>query len=167
MSAGVFGYMGYDTVRLMEDLPDVNPDALGVPDGVFIRPTIMVIFDSVKDEMVMVHRVDHARGVKADKAYARAIDNLKLAILDLNAPVPHQAHRERDDDAFEEPTSNTTPAQYRKMVKRAKDYITAGDIFQVVLSQRFSAPFALPPIALYRALRRTNPSPFLFFLNFW
>lgn len=166
MSAGVFGYMGYDTVRLMEDLPDVNPDALGVPDGVFIRPTIMVIFDSVKDEMVMVHRVDHARGVKADKAYARAIDNLKLAILDLNAPVPHQAHRERDDDAFEEPTSNTTPAQYRKMVKRAKDYITAGDIFQVVLSQRFSAPFALPPIALYRALRRTNPSPFLFFLNF-
>lgn len=166
MAAGVFGYLGYDTVRLMEDLPDVNPDTLQVPDGIFIRPTIMVIFDAVRDEMVMVHRVDFDADVSAEAAYQAAIDNLKSAILDLNAPVPHQAHFEAVEEAFEEPSSNTTPEQFQEMVLKAKDYIKAGDIFQVVLSQRFSAPFHLPPIALYRALRRTNPSPFLFFLNF-
>lgn len=166
MAAGVFGYLGYDTVRLMEDLPDVNPDALNVPDGIFIRPTIMVIFDAVKDEMVMVHRVDHDETVSASEAYNLAVRNLKAAIVDLNAPVPHQSYQETDDDAFEDPQSNTTPEQYQDMVLKAQEYIKAGDIFQVVLSQRFSAPFSLPPFALYRALRRTNPSPFLFYLNF-
>lgn len=170
MSAGVFGYMAYDTVRLMEHLPDVNDDVLGVPDSIFVRPTIMVLFDAVKDEMVMVHRVDVKEGISASEAYDTAIDNLKAAIVDLNAPVPHQVEidiePQEDGSFFEEPTSNTTPKQYKKMVKKAQDYITEGDIFQVVLSQRFSAPFDLPPFALYRALRRTNPSPFLYYLNF-
>lgn len=172
MSAGVFGYMAYDTVRLMEHLPDVNEDVLGVPDSIFVRPTIMVIFDAVKDEMVMVHRVDIKDGINASEAYKIAIDNLKSAILDLNAPVPHQAQIDLSEikdgnlPFFEEPSSNTSPELYKEMVKKAQDYITEGDIFQVVLSQRFSAPFNLPPFALYRALRRTNPSPFLYFLNF-
>lgn len=166
MAAGVFGYLGYDTVRLMEDLPSINPDALNVPDGIFIRPTIMVVFDGVKDEMIMVHRVDHDENMSAAEAYSGAIENLKNAIVDLNAPVPHQSYSSSADDAFEEPTSNTTPEQYQDMVLKAKDYIKAGDIFQVVLSQRFSAPFNLPPFSLYRALRRTNPSPFLYYLNF-
>lgn len=170
MSAGVFGYMAYDTVRLMEHLPDVNEDVLGLPDSIFVRPTIMVIFDAVKDEMVMVHRVDVKEGVSAKTAYTTAIENLKDAILDLNAPVPHmhEVNIDEEDGAplFEEPTSNTTPAHYKKMVKQAQKYITEGDIFQVVLSQRFSAPFSLPPFSLYRALRRTNPSPFLYYLNF-
>ena len=166
MSAGVFGYMGYDTVRLMEDLPDINEDDLGLPDGIFIRPTIMVIFDAVKDEMIMVHRVDVDPSVDARHAYDNAVSNLKSAIVDLNAPVPHQHHEEDDEAAFEEPVSNTDEALFLDMVGRAKDYIAAGDIFQVVLSQRFSAPFNLPPFSLYRALRRTNPSPFLYYLNF-
>lgn len=166
MAAGVFGYMGYDNVRLMEHLPDENPDVLDVPDTIFIRPTIMVIFDAVKDEMVMVHRVDVKDGVSGEQAYQDALDNLQSAILDLNAPVPHQAHIETVEDVFEEPSSNTTHQQYLEMVSKAQDYIKAGDIFQVVLSQRFSAPFDLPPFSLYRALRRTNPSPFLYYLNF-
>lgn len=170
MSAGVFGYMAYDTVRLMEHLPDVNEDVLGVPDSIFVRPTIMVIFDAVKDEMVMVHRVDVKEGVTAKKAYLSAVENLKSAILDLNAPVPHMHEFDVDEKdsslVFEEPSSNTSPKQYKEMVKRAQDYITEGDIFQVVLSQRFTAPFSLPPFSLYRALRRTNPSPFLYYLNF-
>lgn len=170
MSAGVFGYMAYDTVRLMEHLPDVNEDVLGVPDSIFVRPTIMVIFDAVKDEMVMVHRVDVKEGVPAKKAYLSAVENLKSAILDLNAPVPHMHEFDVDEEdsslVFEEPSSNTSPKQYKEMVKKAQDYITEGDIFQVVLSQRFTAPFSLPPFSLYRALRRTNPSPFLYYLNF-
>jgi anthranilate synthase component 1 len=170
MSAGVFGYMAYDTVRLMEHLPDVNEDVLGVPDSIFVRPTIMVIFDAVKDEMVMVHRVDVKEGVPAKKAYLAAVENLKSAILDLNAPVPHMHEFDVDEEdgslVFEEPSSNTSPKKYKEMVKRAQDYITEGDIFQVVLSQRFTAPFSLPPFSLYRALRRTNPSPFLYYLNF-
>lgn len=167
MAAGVFGYMGYDTVRLMEDLPDENPDDLDVPDGIFIRPTIMVIFDAVKDEMIMVHRVDFDPSIDARSAYDASVGNLKQAILDLNVPVPHQAYEEVDDeDGLIEPLSNTGEKKYLKMVERAKEYIGAGDIFQVVLSQRFSAPFHLPPFALYRALRRTNPSPFLYYLDF-
>ena len=166
MAAGVFGYMGYDTVRLLEDLPLAKDDPIGVPDGVFIRPTIMVIFDAVKDELIMVHRVDFKDDVSAKTAYAAACENLSLAILDLNAPVPHQARFEMPDNGFEEPVSNTSEDEYLTMVAKAQEYIAAGDIFQVVLSQRFSAPFSLPPFALYRALRRTNPSPFLYFLNF-
>jgi len=166
MAAGVFGYMGYDTVRLMEELPLRACDDLNLPDGIFIRPTLMVIFDGVKDEMIMVHRVDVKDAVSAQQAYASAVEHLKTAILDLNAPVPHQDHSMLEDHSFEEPVSNTDEATYLEMVAKAKDYITAGDIFQVVLSQRFSAPFSLPPFSLYRALRRTNPSPYLYFLNF-
>ena len=166
MAAGVFGYMGYDTVRLIEDLPHENKDDLDLPDGIFIRPTIMVIFDAVKDEIIMVHRADIDPELQAEAVYNRAIENLKSAIVDLNAPVPHQAHDISDTTVFQEPVSNTSEERYLEMVAKAKEYITAGDIFQVVLSQRFSAPFDLPPFSLYRALRRTNPSPFLYYLNF-
>lgn len=165
MAAGVFGYMGYDTVRLLEDLPLRAPDDLKLPDGIFIRPTIMVIFDAVKDEMIMVHRVDFIEGVDAETVYEAAITNLQSSIVDLNAPVPHQSHAPLDDVGFDEPVSNTSVEQYLSMVAKAQQYITDGDIFQVVLSQRFSAPFHLPSFSLYRALRRTNPSPFLYYLK--
>jgi anthranilate synthase component 1 len=147
MAAGVFGYMGYDTVRLIEKLPDVKENELGVPDAVLMRPTVIVIFDSVKDEISIVTPVRPDGKTDAAKAYKAAIKRLKGSV---KAP---------------EPRSNTTAREYKSMVERAKEYIRAGDIFQVVLSQRFSAPFALPPFALYRALRRTNPSPFLFHLD--
>lgn len=166
MAAGVFGYMSYDNVRLIEDLPNPNPDPLQVPDAIFIRPLMMVIFDAVKDELIMVRRVQPKTGLSAKEAYSAAINDLKTATVDLNAPVPHQELTGYDDSSFEKPNSNTTHNRYLKMVKKAKDYIKAGDIFQVVLSQRFSAPFSLPPFSLYRALRRTNPSPFLYYLKF-
>ena len=170
MSAGVFGYMGYDTVRLMEQLPDVKDDALGVPDAVLMRPTVIVIFDSVKDEISIVTpvRPEGKDGSKADaeKAYKLALKRLKSTVDALGEPVPHGgAALSAKKLAQPEPRSNTTPREYMAMVERAKEYIRAGDIFQVVLSQRFSAPFALPSFALYRALRRTNPSPFLFHLD--
>jgi anthranilate synthase component 1 len=165
MAAGIFGYMGYDTVRLIERLPDRKPDPLGLPDSILVRPTLIVIFDSVKDEMTVVTPVRPAPGVSAKSAYARAADRLSLVVERLDQPLPHIADLDVDA-AHPEPKPTTPPAAYMEKVLRAKDYIAAGDIFQVVLSQRFEAPFTLPSFALYRALRRVNPSPFLYYLDF-
>ncbi len=166
MSAGVFGYMAYDTVRLMEDLGDPKPDPFGLPDAIFARPTVMVIFDSVKDEVTVVTPVRPSADLSASAAYTRAVDRINEVIDALDRPIEKSASTDMDDVIGRAPVSNTAPAEYRAMVERAKEYIAAGDIFQVVLSQRFEAPFALPPFSLYRALRRVNPAPFLFFLNF-
>ncbi len=166
MAAGVFGYMGYDTVRLIERLGAERPDELGVPDSILMRPTLIVISDAVKDEISIVTPVRPEPKVPAKKAYERALKRLKGAVAQLEAPLPHAPAVSEKTLAQPEPRSNTTPAEYAAMVERAKEYIRAGDIFQVVLSQRFTAPFSLPPFALYRALRRLNPSPFLFHLDF-
>lgn len=165
MAAGVFGYMGYDTVRLIERLPDERPDALGVPDSILMRPTVMVIFDAVKDEITVVTPVRADDDTSAKKAYKAATKRLSKIVAALEAPLEPSLAPARKL-AMPEPVSNTKPADYLAMVARAKDYIVAGDIFQVVLSQRFSTPFSLSPFALYRALRRLNPSPFLFHLEF-
>jgi anthranilate synthase component I len=166
IAAGVIGYMGYDTVRLVERLPDQKPDALGVPDGVFVRPTVMVVFDAVKDEMIVVTPVRPKPGIDAETAYEHALERLRSVVHALDEPLPHATSMSVAHLALPDPVSNTSPAEFMRMVGRAKEYIAAGDIFQVVLSQRYSVPFTLPPFALYRALRRTNPSPFLFHLDF-
>jgi len=165
MAAGVFGYMGYDTIRLIENLPNQNPDRLGLPDGLFLRPTIIAVFDSVKDEVTIVTPVRPEPGVSARAAYARAGERLTDVVSDFDRSLPHVDHVENVGD-LPAPRSNTPPETYYEMVRKAKDYIAAGDIFQVVLSQRFETPFTLPPFSLYRALRRINPSPYLYFLNF-
>jgi anthranilate synthase component I len=166
IAAGVIGYLGHDTVRLIERLPDEPPDALGVPDGMFVRPTLMVVFDNVKDEMIVVTPARPQAGVDAGAAYTAAVERLRGVVDALDAPLPHAAAMAAAQLMLPEAGSNTTPGEFMGMVERAKEYIAAGDIFQVVLSQRFSVPFGLPPFALYRALRRTNPSPFLFHLDF-
>lgn len=165
MAAGIFGFMGYDTVRLIENLPAEKPDRLGLPDSILVRPTLIVIFDGVRDEMTVVTPVRPAPGVSAKAAYARAADRLNLVVERLDQPLPHESEADFEA-AHPEPKSTTAPEAYMAKVKRAKEYIAAGDIFQVVLSQRFEAPFTLPSFALYRALRRVNPSPFLYYLNF-
>jgi anthranilate synthase component I len=166
IAAGVIGYMGYDTVRLVERLPNERPDALAVPDSVFVRPTIMVVFDAVKDEMIVVAPVYPQPELDARSAYAEAVERLRRVVAALDEPLPHATSMSGIALALPEPVSNTTPAEFMAMVERAKEYIAAGDIFQVVLAQRFAAPFTLPSFSLYRALRRTNPSPFLFHLDF-
>jgi anthranilate synthase component 1 len=164
-AAGVVGYMGYDTVRLIETLGPPRADALGVPDAILLRPTITVVFDTVKDEMIIVTPVYPRKGMDAEAAWAAALGRLEAVVRALDAPAPHAAISGNDALRLPKIRSNTTPAQYATMVLRAKEYIAAGDIFQVVISQRFSAPFGLSSVALYRALRRTNPSPFLFHLD--
>jgi anthranilate synthase component 1 len=166
MAAGVFGYLGYDMVRLMEELPAPNPDPIGLPDALLIRPTLVVVFDAVKDAITVVTPVRPEPGVAAHTALVRATERLSAVVDALDRPLDKATSPSEPGPIDELPKSNTGPDEYRAMVLRAKEYILAGDIFQVVLSQRFEAPFRLPPFALYRALRRVNPAPFLYFLEF-
>ena len=165
MAAGIVGYMGYDMVRQMENLADEGTDPIGVPTGMFIRPTIMAVFDSVTNLITLITPVRVDDGIDANQAYASAISRLEQHALCLEGPIP-QSGDIAAPQVWPEPTSNTPVETYNQMVKTAQDYILAGDIFQVVLSQRFSLPFNLPPFSLYRALRRTNPSPYMYNLAF-
>ena len=166
MAAGVFGYLGYDMVRLMERLPEPKQGGTGVPDAILVRPTLMVVFDSVKDEIHLVTPVRPLPGIPARAAHERALERLDEVARVLEGPLPAEAAI--DIAALPAPAivSNTSERDFHAMVATAQDYIRAGDIFQVVLSQRFEAPFALPPFSLYRALRRVNPAPFLCYLDF-
>lgn len=165
MAAGLIGYMGYDTVRLSETIPDANPDVLGVPDGLFLRPTVIVIFDNTNDQFYVVTPVYPQDGIGASQAFEDAQARLSRVVTDFECALPPQASLDDIKD-LPEPDSNMTKSAFFAMVERAKEYILAGDVFQVVLSQRFKLPFTLPPFSFYRSLRRVNPSPFLFFLDF-
>jgi anthranilate synthase component I len=166
MAAGVFGYLGYDMVRLMERLPAPMTAGTGVPDAILIRPTIMVIFDAVKDEITVVTPVRTSPGVAARAAYESAELRIEAVIQGLETVIPADQAANISSLPVPNPQSNTSEHEFHAMVAQAKDYILAGDIFQVVLSQRFSAPFSLPSFSLYRALRRVNPAPFLCYLDF-
>ena len=166
MAAGLVGYMGYDCVRMVEPFPDENKDVLEVPDGIFIRPTLVAVFDSIEDIVTFVTPVRPDPEIGAGAAYEKALERLSEMRDSLERPLPYATAGRSAQDAGIEPVANMTPQAYQAMVAKAKEYILAGDIFQVVLSQRFEMPFDLPPFSLYRALRRTNPSPFLFFMAF-
>ncbi|MGE5368925.1 MAG: chorismate-binding protein, partial [Chloroflexota bacterium] len=166
MAAGVFGYLGYDMVRQMERLAPAKEDRIGVADALLMRPTIMVVFDTVRDEISIVTPVRPRPGVTAKAAYEAALARLDGIVATLEAPLDHRDAGCDPQMLTAEPVSNTPKPRFLEMVERAKEYIRAGDIFQVVLSQRFTAPFELPAFALYRALRRVNPAPFLCFLDF-
>jgi anthranilate synthase component I len=166
MAAGVFGYLGYDMVRQMERLVPPKPDPIGVPDAVMIRPTVMVVFDSVRDELNIVTPVRPRANVSARAAWESAQSRIDAVVATLEGPFEHTPAPVDPHLLAVAPVSNTDEARFLEMAARAKEYINAGDIFQVVLSQRFTAPFELPAFALYRALRRVNPSPFLCYLDF-
>ena len=165
-SAGLFGYLGYDMIRLVEDLPNVNPDPLGLPDAVLMRPSVVAVLDGVKGEVTIVSPAWVSDGQSARAAYAQAAERVMDALRDIDRPLPADNREFGAADALPDPVSNFTHQGYLDAVEKAKDYIRAGDIFQVVPSQRWTQDFPHPPLALYRSLRRTNPSPFMFFFNF-
>ncbi len=165
IASGLFGYLGYDMIRLVEHLPHVNPDPLGLPDAVLLRPSVVAVLDGVKGEVTVVAPAWGQSGLSARAAYAQAAERVMDALRDLDRSPP--AQRDLGDAApVGEAQSNFTHDGYKAAVEKAKDYIRAGDIFQVVPSQRWAQDFTLPPFAFYRSLRRTNPSPFMFFFNF-
>mgnify|MGYP001167088728 FL=1 len=163
MAAGWFGYMAYDMVRYMEALPSQNPDILGLPESIFIRPTIVVVFDDATDTMQIVTPIYPRAEMSADSAYDLAEQRLGNIFDQLQSAPPKNDFENMS--SLQEPTSNMSRAAYLDMVGKVKKYIVAGDIFQGVVSQRFSTPFSLPPFELYRSLRRVNPSPYLFYLK--
>ena len=165
MSVGLFGYLGYDMVRLVERLGPAPPDPLQLPDAILLRPTITAVFDNVRDEILIVTPVWPRPGGDAAIAYREAGGRLARACARLDSPLPSVAPC-AESPAPAQIESNIPQTGYLAIVERAKAYIRAGDIFQVVPSQRFRRAFPLPPFALYRALRRLNPSPFLYHLAF-
>ncbi len=165
-SAGLFGYLGYDTIRLVEHLPDVNPDPLGLPDAMFLRPSVVAVLDGVKGDVILVAPAWAGSGLPAKAAFAQAAERVMDAQRALDRPVPQEARALGEPTPPAPPVSNFTHEGYKAAVEKARDYIRAGDIFQVVPAQRWTQDFHEPPFALYRSLRRTNPSPFMFFFNF-
>lgn len=174
--ACLVGYFGYETIGLVEKLPRAPQSELDLPDMLFVRPTVILIFDRLADELFLVAPVWPESDGDAGTKIATAEERLDEAQRGLAAAVrPELVERrlvDKGEAGFDglgpdgvEFTAQLRPEKYADMVLRAKDYIEAGDIFQVVLAQRFTTPFTLPPIELYRALRRINPSPFLFFLD--
>ena len=164
MAAGLFGYLGYDMVRQMERLEAEKPDPIGVPQALLTRPRSVLVFDDLLDEVFLVRVVRPREGQGWKAAQSEAASALEEIAATLDEAVPAQP-RLRNAPAAD-PVSNMKPGEYEDLAARAREYIAAGDIFQVVLSQRFEAPFPLPGLALYRSLRRVNPAPFLCFLDF-
>ena len=165
-AAGLFGYLGYDMIRLVEHLPNINPDPIGVPDAVMMRPTVVAVLDGVKGEVTIVSPAWFKSGLSTRAAYAQSAERVMDALRDLERPVSTEQRHLSGSVHVGEPVSNFTKQGYLQAVEKAKDYIKAGDIFQVVPAQRWTQDFNLPPFAMYRALRRVNPSPFMFFFNY-
>ena len=168
-ASGLFGYIGYDMVRLIEDIPDTNPDDLDVPDSILMRPSVLIIFDNVKNQICIVAPVyDHAGNTSsADDVYKNATERIEKTVRALYAPMERSLLEHKTKlHPSQKPVSNTEEKIYKQAVRKAIEYIYAGDIFQVVPSQRFSIDYDLPSFELYRSLRSVNPSPFLFHLSF-
>ncbi len=164
--ACLVGYLGYETIGLVEALPRANPSPLDLPDMLFVRPTVILVFDGLTNALFAIAPIWEARDPQA--AVERAGERIDAALSQLAQPAPAADQAELPDtlsSALADFTPVIAPEEYKAMALAAKDYILAGDIFQVVLAQRFTCPFPLPPLALYRALRRVNPSPFLYFLD--
>ena len=160
MIGGVFGYLGYDMVRQMEVLPDAPPDDLNLPDGVMMRPSLFAVFDSVRDELYLA--VPMREGGLSRHSAQALLDRARAALVAAPLDKPPSLAKGSELAA---PVSTVSSEVFMDKVRKAQDYIAAGDAFQVVPSQRFETDFPLPPLALYRSLRRVNPAPFLFLVE--
>jgi anthranilate synthase component 1 len=160
--ACLVGYFGYETIGLVETLPRAPQSALGLPDMLFVRPTVILVFDRLTDALFAIAPIWEAADPQA--AVERAGERIDAALSQLGEAAPAAA-ADNVPDTLPDLAPVIAPHDYKAMALAAKEYIVAGDIFQVVLAQRFTCPFTLPPLALYRALRRVNPSPFLYFLD--
>lgn len=162
MVGGIFGYLGYDMVRQMENLPHAPVNDLDLPEAIMIRPSVFAIFDAVKDELILAAPIWDT----SDRTQKVAKDRLRKVQEALNAPLPLSSKMPVSSQKnMAEPQSTFSKEGFKRVINRIKEYIRAGDVFQVVPSQRFSTRFTLPPVALYRALRRINPAPFMFCLQ--
>ena len=164
ISSGIFGYIGYDFVRNIEDLPNENNDTLGLPDSILLRPSQVIVFDNKIKEISLITFSRPKEGISAEESIEIAKKNL-FKLYDKLEKKEFTKTSKAKQKTLETPKSNTSKEEYFEMVKKARDYIKAGDIFQVVPSQRFSTPFKIHPFELYKSLRKINPSPYMYYLN--
>ncbi len=165
-SAGLFGYLSYDMVRLVENLPLHNPDTIGTPDALLLRPSMVAVLDGVLDELILVSPVWYNENIEAEKAYVQGFERLEKTLNKLQRVTFNYSSKYTEPGPSTALVNETPKDEFLAVVEKAKKYIREGDIFQVVPSQRWKMDFPYPPISLYRALRRTNPSPFMFYFNF-
>jgi anthranilate synthase component 1 len=164
VAAGVYGYIGYDFVRNIERLPNQNKDALGIPDIILLRPTIVIVFDNISKEISIFSCSRPINNENAEENYRNIKKKIQEIFNKLNTEIIHEIDLSKQKE-LKSPKSNTTKKEYFEMVKKARDYIIAGDVFQVVPSQRFFTPFEISPFKLYESLRNINPSPYMYYLN--
>lgn len=164
-TGGAVGFLGYDAVRYFERLPATAADELGLPEAVFMLVDTLVVFDHARQRLLVVTNAK-LDGVDTLAAYRRATARLDEVVARLRAPIPELPEIAANGRTPPETRSNFTQAEYESIVRRAKEYIAAGDIFQVVPSQRLSRRSHAHPFAIYRALRRLNPSPYMVFMRF-
>jgi anthranilate synthase component 1 len=164
-AGGAVGFFGYDLVRTVESLGEPNPDPIGLPDMALMISDVLVVFDHMRHELTLMAYAFADDEAELDAAYAAAVRRLTNLRERLRGPVPRRSAR-RDPDAAAEFTSNMTREQFEANVRRIVEYVHAGDAFQVVPSQRFSAPSPVEAFSIYRGLRTVNPSPYMYFLDF-
>ncbi len=163
---GAVGYLGYDVVRFFEKLPDTAVTPLDIPDAIFLLADTLVVFDHARHRLMILSNAHVKEDVEA--AYVAAIQMIEQVserLLRVLPAIPRTRWGASNKEG-EILTSNKTQAEYEEMVRQAKEYIAAGDIFQVVLSQRFSRRTTAHPFTIYRTLRMLNPSPYMFYYNF-
>ena len=165
-SAGIFGFFSYDMIRLIEDLPNVNPDEIKTPDSLFIRPSIVAVIDGVKREVTLACPIWYNSNLTAKEAYESGKKRLKNATRKLEEASVQYKPSKKTPPVEINFVSNTTKEEYEANVEKAIEYIRSGEALQILPSQRWAQKFELQPFALYRALRQTNPSPFMFYFNF-
>ena len=166
MMAGLFGYVSYDVIRLIENLPNINKDELGVPDIRLIRPTVLIVLDAIKNELIVASPAWASNKQSLRKTYKNCITLIEKIVLQVALPRKKAKAKRKPKSYLGKPVSNFTKTAYLNIVNKAKKYIKSGDIFQVVPSQRWKMKYLLPGFSLYRSLRRTNPSPYMFYFEF-
>ena len=160
MSTLLSGYLGYDIIRYFEKIPDNNIDDLNIPDVKLLRPTFLYIHDNQTNKLFYIKLKFNKKN-----SYSKEMNNLQKQI---SFDLTYFTNKKKTENYFkdEKVKSNITRKKFLNLVKKAKKYISIGDIFQVVLSQRFEKKINNEPLEIYKKIRKTNPSPFLYFFNF-
>jgi anthranilate synthase component I len=165
-TGGAVGFFGYDLVRVVEPLGDPGPDPLGLPDMALMLTDTLVVFDHLKHTVTILANADLAAEPDVERAYATAAGTIRQVRSVLDGPVPRREDvgvGGREMPSFQ---SNMAREEFEGVVERIVEYIYAGDAFQVVPSQRWSAPVPVEAFSIYRGLRAVNPSPYMYFLDF-
>jgi len=162
---GAVGYLGYDMVRHIEELPDLNDSEIGAYDSWFLITETLLIFDNMQQKIKVISNVHLRDGLDSGDSYDQAVQRIDEMIGILRKPLPGRSER-HGPVAEKELQSNFSRQDFEAAVDRCKDYVRAGDVIQVVLSQRFSGDLDAEPFDIYRALRTINPSPYMFYLQF-